>query len=748
MPLNKTEQVSASVKRTELHYQGEINKSMRYENEKWVTYPNSEYGNYPSSISYNANGFTGTLYAKRIKLVPKNKLDHWVRGRSVYRTDYWLSSWVNGSSSSVSPPNTKSGSYYDSATGQNVNYSIGKSGGVYQNTSKIDWIRYTSYGRSANYDKYNNNYLGFMSNNPTSYYAGRWTDISPGEAPDRYYGDPIYLSLYNWRLVSYGWDEPGVVNADYYASLGNANRLVYSNGSYWWQSEKGVLNKYRRGVWITYDLQVNLFQYRQDYAGNVALPDYVDYQYSDRWDVYVEYEGETYSSNLTANSVVIVDQTGNNVDSLIQGKQYTARVTFTNTGEVGVNYHEISLYDNGVWLNTIGSGYIGTGSRRTENITFTANNTGTRNFNALIDSGNHVAETNESDNRAWVDKPVYYVNLKAQSLVFLDSNNVAQNHLVKGRKYKAKVTYVNESQITVPIHKISLTEEATFLNEITTTSIRAGQTNNVYIEFIANNSAPARNFHAFVDNSNVVFETNENDNKISKGIRVNTLPVINLNYSPTPVYEGDTVTVCARPEDRDNDPLTVKLFIKKENREEQLVLERTNVGSGTQHCYGLPAELARYDLTATVNDGYNESSVSTWFVSNPLTIEGFVEHTDLWLERHLTEGNASNQFYSGETFILKANLVDYPADYVKVTMKGRLVSGSTYTKTATLTKVTNTLYTGEINGEEFTERYPLSKGMVPFIFEVRYANGQVRTDTVEVEIIGNVLGVYKLHRLY
>jgi hypothetical protein len=188
-------------------------------------------------------------------------------------TEYWTSGWVNRTSE-VSEPTSIKGSYYDSESGQNVNYTASKSGGLYEVDHKIDWKYYTSYGRASNYDKKGNNYLGYMSNNSKSYYRGNWSDSTPAK-PNDFYGDPFYLGLYDWKLVDRGWDDSKVVNADTYAKKGSTyrNKLVYSNGSYWWRSEKGILNKYRRGVWLKYSVKINQFKYRQKYQVTITLPD-------------------------------------------------------------------------------------------------------------------------------------------------------------------------------------------------------------------------------------------------------------------------------------------------------------------------------------------------------------------------------------------------------------------------------------------------------------------------------------------
>lgn len=187
-------------------------------------------------------------------------------------TEYWTSDWVEFKSD-VNPPSVIEGEYYDSKTGQYIEYTAKKSGDLYRIDSKVNWIYWHSPGSAQWYDKERNYYLGFMSNNPYTYYAGRFDDPNPGEAPDRYYGIPRNLVDNEWELIDYGWDEPEPVNADEWAAKGNQDKLVYHNGSYWWRSESGILNKYRKGVWIDYRLKVNLYKYRQKYTVTITLPD-------------------------------------------------------------------------------------------------------------------------------------------------------------------------------------------------------------------------------------------------------------------------------------------------------------------------------------------------------------------------------------------------------------------------------------------------------------------------------------------
>lgn len=118
---------------------------------------------------------------------------------------------------------------------------------TYRAPGNVDW-----------YDKEENYYLGMMANQSTYYYNGRFDDPSPKWSENFYYGAPQDGKIIDYKILDYGWDEPKPVNADEYASRGKAqrNKLVYSDGSYWFRSEGGVLNKYRKGVWILYEITV------------------------------------------------------------------------------------------------------------------------------------------------------------------------------------------------------------------------------------------------------------------------------------------------------------------------------------------------------------------------------------------------------------------------------------------------------------------------------------------------------------
>lgn len=230
---------------------------------------------------------------------------------------------------------------------------------------------------------------------------------------------------------------------------------------------------------------------------------------------------------------------------------------------------------------------------------------------------------------------------------------------------------------------------------------------------------------------------------------INRPPTIIVTYTPTDPYEGDTMNVCVKPTDADKDPLTVKIFIKKDGGTEQLVLNKSNVATGTQECYQYVTDVGRYDVRATVHDGEVEVGTSTWFYSKPLIINGYVNHTDLWKQQHAKEGNLAHQFYSGEKFLLDADTSPYPTVYVKATLIASRADNSPVSSAVPLAFKTNILYTGELYDETFLQ-YPknLKVGPAAFEFEVKYTNGVIKKDTVNIEIIADSYKTFLLHRRY
>ena len=229
---------------------------------------------------------------------------------------------------------------------------------------------------------------------------------------------------------------------------------------------------------------------------------------------------------------------------------------------------------------------------------------------------------------------------------------------------------------------------------------------------------------------------------ITKIVKVlNRPPVAEFTFDKPKYWIGDTAIVKDASFDVDGDVLTYKYSITAPNNRLD-----TKTVKDFSYIFDQVGDFI-FTLEVTDPDGAKDTITKIVF-ANDLTITGTVGHTPQWLEIHQKKGNLPEQFYSGENLLLAANITDYPANYVKATLNGRLVSGSMYSRVQPLTKVSNTVYDGVMDGEDFVEKYPLRKGVVPIEFEVQFANGQIRKAIVEIEVIGNALEAYGLHRLY
>ncbi|MEK4444193.1 PKD domain-containing protein [Niallia sp. FSL K6-0077] len=229
----------------------------------------------------------------------------------------------------------------------------------------------------------------------------------------------------------------------------------------------------------------------------------------------------------------------------------------------------------------------------------------------------------------------------------------------------------------------------------------------------------------------------------------NRPPQVTLTYTPKDVYEGDTVNVCIKVIDLDKQPMTVKLFLKKDYGNKQTVLTKSNINSGEEVCYVFVPDVGNYDFTTEVDDGHDKTTVDISFYAKPLIIKGHVNHTVDWKKKHEKLGNTLDKFFSGEKFLLEADTSPYETIYVKSTLSAVQMDNKNTTSPVDLNKVTNILYNGSLY-EEKHQYYPtmLKVGEAKFEFEVKYKNGVIKKDTVKINIIDNAYNSSRYHRKF
>lgn len=244
-------------------------------------------------------------------------------------------------------------------------------------------------------------------------------------------------------------------------------------------------------------------------------------------------------------------------------------------------------------------------------------------------------------------------------------------------------------------------------------------------------------------------EDGANDS-VTKNITVqNRKPELIVEYSPENPYEGDKVNICITVEDADKHKSNIDLYIQKEGESKENVASWEKVDSGITVCYTFtPDEPVRYDIEVTADDGYDDTKENTWFNAQKLFIIGHVNHTPEWEKRHLELGHTLDQFYSGEKFLLEADVADYSIDDIKAIFRAYQVDGEPINRTIPLSRVSNVLYDGELFDEKFLN-YPtkIRVGPAHFYFEVLYSNGVKKEAVVPVTIIeDSIYDAYKFHR--
>ncbi|WP_368502834.1 PKD domain-containing protein (plasmid) [Alkalihalophilus sp. As8PL] len=158
-------------------------------------------------------------------------------------------------------------------------------------------------------------------------------------------------------------------------------------------------------------------------------------------------------------------------------------------------------------------------------------------------------------------------------------------------------------------------------------------------------------------------------------------------------------------------------------------------------------EEGNYKIHLKVTDSYGSTSEITHIVvALPLSIVGYVNHTEQWNTYHNRIGNHPSSFYSGELFVLEAVPVEHDIDYVNVTMVGNRTNGSVAEYTVDLVAARDGKWVGELYDESFEQTSTQLKGSVDFTFSVQYSNGTVREDIVTINIIGSIYDALNFYR--
>ncbi|WP_307202551.1 hypothetical protein [Paenibacillus harenae] len=247
---------------------------------------------------------------------------------------------------------------------------------------------------------------------------------------------------------------------------------------------------------------------------------------------------------------------------------------------------------------------------------------------------------------------------------------------------------------------------------------------------------------------------NGNVETVVKTVQVvnNRPPTADFDWSPKPVYEGDTVQFRSIVSDADNDSLAVSY---------ELVSPR---GTKTNYSYTLTSpysstaptlrmvDMGVWTMKMTVIDGKAPTvTVAKSINVLPLSVNGLVKHTDLWDEhrRVFNEKKSGNPesprgygvFWAGEKFMLESSTTltgtATKADRVEVKM-------GKYTVALSKMDGSGTSWGGELWDDALAE---LADGPLTFTFTAYYNNGTTKIVTVTIFIEGETLEIVGVHRV-
>ncbi|MFA5882018.1 MAG: PKD domain-containing protein, partial [Eubacteriales bacterium] len=225
----------------------------------------------------------------------------------------------------------------------------------------------------------------------------------------------------------------------------------------------------------------------------------------------------------------------------------------------------------------------------------------------------------------------------------------------------------------------------------------------------------------------------------------NRPPVASFTWTPTLIYEGDTVNLINQSFDPDTDPITYQWSVFNP--------AGSTTGYTTKNISLNNVLPGTYWITLRVWDNHNNSGVTTKsFAVNVLNITGYVKHTPEWNTNRITYNRSKtglddsprgySVFWAGELFMLEAATTDTGSSAAKAQHLTVEMLGSGYN--ASLSgNAGKTYWTGNMWRDSFEN---ISDGTYTFRFKVTYSNGVVKTDDVSIIISGSWQDYFKFHR--
>lgn len=230
-----------------------------------------------------------------------------------------------------------------------------------------------------------------------------------------------------------------------------------------------------------------------------------------------------------------------------------------------------------------------------------------------------------------------------------------------------------------------------------------------------------------------------------KYFTLNRPPAADFDWSPKPIWEGDTVRLFSLSYDPDGDDLTYRWLIRGPSGQEW---------SGSSADWsGLWIEPGMYTVKLIVSDGLEEATAEKLVEVLPLTIEADLSHTPEWLAHHMERGHETSQapkdFYAGEKLLLHLISAPAPVATAEAWLEAIGIGGGSIRVESQMTAGDMAfLFAGELYDPvlgSLDNRLP--DGLHEVHFRLTYMNGVVKETAVPFRIIGSALGTVGVHRV-
>jgi hypothetical protein len=237
----------------------------------------------------------------------------------------------------------------------------------------------------------------------------------------------------------------------------------------------------------------------------------------------------------------------------------------------------------------------------------------------------------------------------------------------------------------------------------------------------------------------------------------NRAPTAGFDWSPKPVYEGDTITIASSVNDEDGDPLSVAYELTSPSGVKQ-DFSYTLLRSGASYPKTGPVlqltEVGNWIVKQTVSDGIADPIIVTKTIPLlPLGITAEVVHTEDWEANRVRwnqvkpkEQRSPSTFWGGERFVLQARTTDTGSSTTKATKVDVAAEriGST-----TLASADQKAWSGFIGAEQAKVKLEtLKDGDYIFHFKATYSNGVVKETDVTIQIKDNWTAFFEFHKAW